>query len=86
MKIGLLGAHGRMGTILSRLLKEEKIDVVELLFDEVLMKEQLKSCQGVIEFSSKEGLEMLLKVAEVPCVLAATGLDESQKNLILKKA
>jgi len=86
MKIGLLGKSGRMGQIVERLALLRGWDVIELSFDKEKLHAQLIGLDVALEFSSKEGLDLLLDVADLPLVLASTGLNDELKEKIKEKA
>jgi 4-hydroxy-tetrahydrodipicolinate reductase len=102
MNIGLLGASGKVGKILIKLIGENeninlsavfinqnKIDVNEAIIQTNDMKLFLKSCDLVIDFSLPKGTQMLLKTIinenmKTSLVIATTGLNEHQQNLIVE--
>jgi 4-hydroxy-tetrahydrodipicolinate reductase len=86
MKIGLLGHKGRMGQIVNAEIIKLGWQVVELSWEQEILKKQLKDCEGVIEFSSPLGLKQLVEQANIPLVLATTGLEQDIKDLIIKKS
>ena len=100
MNIGLLGASGRVGQVLIRLITEDenlnlsavfinqsKINLNNKIVQTNDMSVFLKSCDVVIDFSLPKGTEMLLNTIinnniRTSLVIATTGLNEHQKNLM----
>lgn len=86
MKVGVLGSKGKMGQKVMAQLIAHNIEFCELSFDKDSLRQEQVGLDGIIEFSSPSGLETLLEVATVPCVLASTGLSEDLKEKILSKS
>jgi len=100
MKYGIVGATGRVGQLLVKILKEkgEKIGAVmfegkqTIEFDPETVitndaKTLLENCDIVIDFSAPIATEKLLEAAlenPKPLVIATTGLNDHQKNLMIE--
>jgi len=100
MKYGIVGATGRVGTLLVKILKEENEKIGAVMFegkqtinfdpDTVITndaEELLKHVDVVIDFSAPIATEKLLEAAiknPKPLVIATTGLNEHQKNLMIE--
>ena len=100
MKYGIVGATGRVGTLLVKILKEngEKIGAVmfegpqTIEFDEDTIitndaKTLLENCDVVIDFSAPAASEKVLEAnlkAKKALVIATTGLNDHQKNLMIE--
>ena len=100
MKYGIVGATGRVGQLLVKILKEsnEKIGAVmftgaqTIEFDEdtIITNDAntlLENVDVVIDFSAPVATEKLLEAAlnnPKPLVIATTGLNDHQKNLMIE--
>jgi len=102
MKFGILGANGRVGKLLIKVIKEKDLTLGSVLVRNSLdvevpqncvitndFKTFLENCDIVIDFSSPKAIENLIEVAlenkfYKPIVIATTGLNDHQKNLIIK--
>ncbi len=100
MKYGIVGATGRVGQLLVKILKEnkEKIGAVmfegnqTIEFDEGTVitndaKTLLENCDVVIDFSAPIASEKVLEAnleTKKPLVIATTGLNDHQKNLMIE--
>ena len=100
MKFGIVGATGRVGALLVKILKENNENIGAVMFqgEQTIefpsqtvitndAKEMLKHCDAVIDFSAPMATQSLLEAAlenPKPLVIATTGLNEHQKNLILQ--
>ncbi len=100
MKYGIVGATGRVGQLLVKILKEngEKIGAVmfegeqTIEFDEDTIitndaKTMLENCDAVIDFSAPVASEKVLEAnlkAKKALVIATTGLNDHQKNLMIE--
>ena len=100
MKYGIVGATGRVGQLLVKILKEnnEKIGAVmfegvqTIEFDEETVitndaKTMLENVDVVIDFSAPVATEKVLEAnleAKKPLVIATTGLNDHQKNLMIE--
>lgn len=100
MKYGILGATGRVGQLLIKILKEEneKIGAVmfqgkqTIEFDENTIitndaKTLLENSDIVIDFSAPIATQNLLEASlenPKPLVIATTGLNDHQKNLMIE--
>ena len=100
MKYGIVGATGRVGQLLVKILKEnkEKIGAVmfegnqTIKFDEGTVitndaKTLLENCDVVIDFSAPIASEKVLEAnleTKKPLVIATTGLNDHQKNLMIE--
>ncbi len=99
IKVGIFGASGRVGRLLIAGLKDDKVAVVSSAFvydgaslelpDGCVVtkdyKEFLGGCEAVIDFSTPEATEMLLKEllnAPKTYICGTTGLNEHQKSLL----
>lgn len=91
MNIVVAGAEGRMGKITARLLREkgETVIPVDVKGSGETLKsvKEVKSADGIIDFSSPEAAEEILSFAAevgIPVVIATTGHTEKQKEAIMK--
>ncbi|EDM24589.1 4-hydroxy-tetrahydrodipicolinate reductase [Caminibacter mediatlanticus TB-2] len=100
MKYGIVGATGRVGKLLVKILKEENEKIGAVMFngkqtinfdsDTIITndaEELLKNCDIAIDFSAPIATENLLEAAiknPKPLVIATTGLNEHQKNLMIE--
>ena len=100
MKFGIVGATGRVGQLLIKILKENNENISAVMFQgeqtiEFLpqtiitndAEELLKNSDIIIDFSAPIATQSLLEAAlnnPKPLVIATTGLNEHQKNLILQ--
>jgi len=100
MKYGIVGATGRVGQLLVKILKEngEKIGAVmftgeqTIEFDEHTIitndaKTLLENSDVVIDFSAPVATEKVLEAnleEKKPLVIATTGLNDHQKNLMIE--
>ncbi|MEO1942234.1 MAG: 4-hydroxy-tetrahydrodipicolinate reductase [Campylobacterales bacterium] len=102
MKFGIVGATGRVGELLVKILKEEGEEIGAVIFEgeqriqfqpETLITNDsealLKEVEVVIDFSAPVATQQLLEgILKVPrpAVIGTTGLDSHQKNLLLEAA
>lgn len=103
MKIGVLGATGRVGQLLINIIeKKEELSCAAVMFsgeqtssfpENTLItndfKAFLEASDLIIDFSSPNAIEALIETAlnekiSKPLVIATTGLNEHQQNLILQ--
>ena len=101
MKIGIVGATGRVGQLLVKIISNrEDMEVGAVIFGGKQTIEFpegcvitndfdtfLENCDVVIDFSAPEATEHLLESAiknHKPLVIATTGFNEHQKNLLVK--
>jgi 4-hydroxy-tetrahydrodipicolinate reductase len=100
MKFGILGATGRVGQLLVKILKEENTPIGAVMFEgkqtiefdkETIItndaKTLLENSDIVIDFSAPIATQNLLEAAlEIPkpLVIATTGLNDHQKNLMIE--
>ena len=100
MKYGILGATGRVGQLLIKNLKEENAKIGAVMFEgkqtiefdpETIItndaKTLLENSDIVIDFSAPIATEKLLEAAlnnPKPLVIATTGLNDHQKNLMIE--
>jgi len=100
MKFGIVGATGRVGQLLVKILKEENQKIGAVMFngkqtiefdsDTVITndaKTLLENCDIVIDFSAPIATQKLLEAAletPKPLVIATTGLNDHQKNLMIE--
>ena len=100
MKYGILGATGRVGQILVNIIKNSDDLISAVMFrdkktinfdkDIVITNDAkilLENCDIVIDFSTPKATEMLLEEAiklPKPLVIATTGLNDHQKNLMIE--
>ncbi len=98
MKVGILGATGRVGQLIVKILQNENIPIGAVMFEgkqtiefpsETIItndaKTLLENSDVVIDFSAPIATEKLLKAAletPKPLVIATTGLNEEQKKLM----
>jgi len=102
MKYGIVGATGRVGKLLVKILNEENAKIGAVMFegqqtiefdkDTVITndaKTLLENSDIVIDFSAPIATQRLLEAATQnpkPLVIATTGLNDHQKNLIIEVA
>jgi len=100
MKYGIVGATGRVGQLLVNIIKNSNDELGAVMFegkqtiefdkDTVITndaKTLLENCDAVIDFSAPIATEKLLEAAlenPKPLVIATTGLNDHQKNLMLE--
>ena len=100
MKYGILGATGRVGQLLVKILKEENEKIGAVMFEgkqtiefdpETVItndaKTLLENSDIVIDFSAPVATQKLLEAAletPKPLVIATTGLNDHQKNLMIE--
>jgi 4-hydroxy-tetrahydrodipicolinate reductase len=100
MKYGILGATGRVGQLLVNILKNEGEQIGAVMFEgaqtiefqpETVItndaKTLLQNCDIVIDFSAPIATQKLLEAAlenPKPLVIATTGLNDHQKNLMIE--
>ncbi len=100
MKYGIIGATGRVGQLLVKILKEENSPIGAVMFEgpqtiefdkETVItndaKTLLENSDIVIDFSAPVATQKLLEAAlEIPkpLVIATTGLNNHQKNLMIE--
>ncbi len=100
MKFGIVGATGRVGQLLIKILKENNENISAVMFQgeqtiefppQTIItndaEELLKNSDIIIDFSAPIATQSLLEAAlnnPKPLVIATTGLNEHQKNLILQ--
>lgn len=100
MKYGILGATGRVGQILVNIIKNSDDSIGAVMFegeqtinfdkDTVITNDArvlLENSDIVIDFSAPKATEMLLEEAinlPKPLVIATTGLNDHQKNLMIE--
>jgi len=100
MKYGILGATGRVGQLLVKILKEENSKIGAVMFqgkqtidfdeDTIITndaKTLLEHSDIVIDFSAPQATEKLLEATlenPKPLVIATTGLNDHQKNLMIE--
>jgi len=102
MKYGIVGATGRVGKLLVKILNEENAKIGAVMFegqqtiefdkDTVITndaKTLLENSDIIIDFSAPIATQRLLEAATQnpkPLVIATTGLNDHQKNLIIEVA
>ena len=100
MKYAIVGATGRVGQLLVKILKEENAKIGAVMFegpqtiefdeDTIITndaKTLLENSDIVIDFSAPIATQKLLEAAlenPKPLVIATTGLNEHQKNLMIE--
>jgi 4-hydroxy-tetrahydrodipicolinate reductase len=100
MKYGIVGATGRVGQLLVKILKNEGEKIGAVMFEgkqtidfdpETIItndaKTLLENCDVVIDFSAPVATQKLLEAAlenPKPLVIATTGLNDHQKNLMIE--
>ncbi|MEO1958305.1 MAG: 4-hydroxy-tetrahydrodipicolinate reductase [Nautiliaceae bacterium] len=98
MRVGIVGATGRVGQLLVKILKEENTPIGAVMFegkqtiefdkDTVITNDAevlLQNCDIAIDFSAPKATEKLLEAAiknPKPLVIATTGLNDHQMNLM----
>jgi 4-hydroxy-tetrahydrodipicolinate reductase len=102
MKYGILGATGRVGQLLVKILKENEEQISAVMFqgkqtlnfdsDTIITNDAatlLQNSEVIIDFSAPQATQNLLEAAlenPKPLVIATTGLNDHQKNLIKEVA
>ena len=103
MKFGIVGATGRVGQLLIKIIKEKNLELGSVIFqgdaNGIVFPENtvitndwktfLENCDVVIDFSAPVATEAMVTTAiensmNKALVIATTGLDDHQKNLIIK--
>jgi len=103
MKFGIVGATGRVGQLLIKIINEKNLELGSVIFEgnangvtfpqnTVITndwKTFLENCDVVIDFSAPVATEAMLTTAienglNKALVIATTGLNDHQKNLIIK--
>jgi len=100
MKYGILGATGRVGQLIVKILKEDNEKIGAVMFngkqtiefdsDTIITndaKTLLENCDIVIDFSAPIATQKLLEASlnnPKPLVIATTGLNDHQKNLMIE--
>jgi len=100
MKYGIVGATGRVGQLLVKILKDNNEKIGAVMFegpqtiefdkDTVITndaKTLLENSDIVIDFSAPIATQKLLEAAlqnPKPLVIATTGLNDHQKNLMIR--
>jgi len=103
MKFGIVGATGRVGQLLIKIINEKKLELGSVIFEgdangvvfpqnTVITndwKTFLENCDVVIDFSAPVATEAMVTTAienglNKALVIATTGLNDHQKNLIIK--
>jgi 4-hydroxy-tetrahydrodipicolinate reductase len=103
MKFGIVGATGRVGQLLMKIIKEKNLALGSVIFEgdangvvfpqnTVITndwKTFLENCDVVIDFSAPVATENMVTTAienglNKALVIATTGLNDHQKNLIIK--
>jgi 4-hydroxy-tetrahydrodipicolinate reductase len=103
MKFGIVGATGRVGQLLMKIIKEKNLELGSVIFEGSAngvvfpqntvitndWKTFLENCDVVIDFSAPVATEAMVTTAienkmNKALVIATTGLDDHQKNLIIK--
>ncbi len=102
MRFGIVGATGRVGQLLVKIIKDKNLTLGSVIFEGKCENEFpkgcvvtndfkvfLENCDVVIDFSAPKATQNLLETALQynfvrPLVVATTGFDDHQKNLLLK--
>jgi len=103
MKFGIVGATGRVGQLLIKIIKEKNLELGSVIFEGeangILFPQNtvitndwktfLENCDVVIDFSAPVATEKMITTAienglNKALVIATTGLNDHQKNLIIK--
>jgi 4-hydroxy-tetrahydrodipicolinate reductase len=103
MKFGIVGATGRVGQLLMKIIKEKNLELGSVIFEgsangivfpqnTVITNDWetfLENCDVVIDFSAPVATENMVTTAienglNKALVIATTGLNDHQKNLIIK--
>ena len=102
MKFGIVGATGRVGKLLVKIIKEKNLELGSVIFDGECdvtfpqgttitndFKTFLENCDVVIDFSAPIATEKMVTTAiennlQKALVVATTGFNDHQKNLLIK--
>ena len=100
MKYGIVGATGRVGQLLVKILKEKNEKIGAVMFEgpqtidfdpETVITNDantlLENCDVVIDFSAPIAIQKVLEASlqnPKPLVIATTGLNDHQKNLMIE--
>ncbi len=102
MKFGIVGATGRVGQLLVKIIKEKDLELGSVIFEGKSdlefpdgcvvtndFKTFLENCDVVIDFSAPSATEKLFETAienklNKAMVIATTGFNDHQKNLLIK--
>jgi 4-hydroxy-tetrahydrodipicolinate reductase len=102
MKFGIVGATGRVGTLLVKIIKEKNLELGSVIFEGECdvtfpqgttitndFKTFLENCDVVIDFSAPIATEKMVTTAiennlQKALVVATTGFNDHQKNLLIK--
>ena len=102
MKFGIVGATGRVGQLLVKIIKEKDLELGSVIFEGKSdlefpagcvvtndFKTFLENCDVVIDFSAPQATEKLFETAiennlNKAMVIATTGFNDHQKNLLIK--
>jgi len=102
MKFGIVGATGRVGQLLIKIIKEKNLELGSVIFEGKSdiefpagcvvtndMKTFLENCDVVIDFSAPVATQNLIETAlenklNKALVIATTGFNDHQKNLLIK--
>jgi len=103
MKFGIVGATGRVGQLLIKIINEKNLELGSVIFEGKAngvvfpqntvitndWKTFLENCDVVIDFSAPVATEKMITTAiennlNKALVIATTGLNDHQKNLIIK--
>ena len=102
MKFGIVGATGRVGQLLVKIIKEKDLELGSVIFEGKCditfpdgcvvtndFKTFLENCDVVIDFSAPSATEKLFETAienklNKAMVIATTGFNDHQKNLLIK--
>ena len=102
MKFGIVGATGRVGQLLIKIIKEKNLELGSVIFEGKCdiefpencvvtndFKTFLENCDVVIDFSAPVATETMIETAlenglNKALVIATTGFNDHQKNLLIK--
>jgi 4-hydroxy-tetrahydrodipicolinate reductase len=102
MKFGIVGATGRVGRLLVKIIKEKNLELGSVIFEGECdvtfpqgttitndFKTFLENCDVVIDFSAPIATEKMVTTAiennlQKALVVATTGFNDHQKNLLIK--
>ena len=102
MKFGIVGATGRVGKLLIKIIKEKNLELGSVIFEGECdvtfpqgttitndFKTFLENCDVVIDFSAPIATEKMVTTAiennlQKALVVATTGFNDHQKNLLIK--
>jgi 4-hydroxy-tetrahydrodipicolinate reductase len=102
MRFGIVGANGRVGQLLVKIIKDKKLELGSVIVKDELkvslpdntlvtndFKTFLENCDIVIDFSAPSATEKLIETSlenglNRAMMIATTGFNDHQKNLLIK--